>query len=185
MIDFMDICATCFNIHREGKWKNMKRNAKRILLDDGAVQSELDNFKRLTQNQLNTQANLTLGVALEKNQYVSFIQMTTIEIETNTKTIKTDVSSLVETDQKKSLDETRRKYLTSIKTKLGIKDDQVTNASFSRENMWKSSIENDGKWLNGLDQYTQWVDRNNTNGYLLFLTGDAGTGKSQSNIYHA
>ncbi|CRG88372.1 Eukaryotic translation initiation factor 3 subunit A [Talaromyces islandicus] len=177
MVSFVDICANCINIQKEGRWKSLKRNAKRVLLDDRSVQAELENFKTLTQRQLNTQATLTLEAALDTKQYVAFIKTTTVEIESNTKAIKTDVSSLVETDQKRTLDETRKKQLTTIKAKLGIKDDQIGRVMDERENIWKSSIEHSGTWLSELDQYKQWIDETNPKN-LLLLTGDSGTGKS-------
>jgi DNA replication protein DnaC len=178
MVSFVDICADCINIHKEGRWKSLKRNAKRIILDDKSVQTELENFKELTQRQFNLQATLTLEVALETKQYARFIKTTIVEIETNTKAIKTDVSSLVEANQKRSLDETYKGHLATIKKKLGLKDEQVANASHLSETMWENSIENGGEWLNDLDQYKEWVDRNNTNAHLLLLTGGPGTGKS-------
>lgn len=177
MISFVDICANCINIQKEDKWKSLKRNTKRVFLDDRSVQSELDNFKTLTQRQFNAQATLTLEAALDTKEYVAFIKATTVEIDMNTKAIKTDVSTLVETDQKRTLDETRKKQLTTIKNKLGLKDDQIGRVMDERENIWKNSIEHSGKWLSSLDQYTQWID-GTSSGNLLLLTGDPGTGKS-------
>jgi hypothetical protein len=95
MTSFVNLCADCINIHHEGRWKGFKRNAKRILLDDGSVQSQLAHFKKLTQDQLNIQATLTLEVAVETGQHVKFMKATTLDIDTNTKAIKSDVSGLV------------------------------------------------------------------------------------------
>jgi hypothetical protein len=177
MVSFVDICANCINIQKEDRWKSLKRNAKRVLLDDRSVQTELENFKTLTQRQFDTQATLTLEAALDTKQYVAFIKTTTVEIGMDAKAIKTDVSTLVETDQKRTLDETRKKHLTTIKTKLGLKDDQIGRVIDERENIWKNSIEDSGNWLGSLDQYKQWID-GTSSGNLLLLTGDPGTGKS-------
>ncbi|KAH8696577.1 hypothetical protein BGW36DRAFT_381275 [Talaromyces proteolyticus] len=177
MVSFIDICANWINVHKEGKWKSLKHNTIKILLDDGSVQTEIDNFKQLTKRQLDIQATLTLEAAIDTKEYVNYIKTTTVEIETSTKAIKTDVSSLVEADQKRGLDETRKQHLTSIRTKLGISDEQLANVNDLRDNMWKNSIENGGKWLNDLDQYSQWVERNTAEN-LLLVTGDPGTGKS-------
>ncbi|KAJ0280469.1 hypothetical protein COL922a_014450, partial [Colletotrichum nupharicola] len=92
MTSFVDICANCINIHREGRWKSFKRNAKRVLLDEGSVREELDNFKKLTQDQMNVQATLTLEVALETNVGVAFIKTSVGEIDSATRVIKTDVT---------------------------------------------------------------------------------------------
>ncbi|KAL4787635.1 hypothetical protein BJX76DRAFT_302251 [Aspergillus varians] len=178
MISFVDLCANCINIHHEGRWKSFKRSAKRVLLDDGSVKGELDNFKKLTQDQLNIQATLTLEVALETNQYVSFIKTTTIEIDTTTKVIKTDVSGLVDAERKRTSDDIRKNHLSTLKTKIGVKDEQIATMVDARENMWKSSVKDSGKWLNDVDEYKQWIDRSSTADSVLVLTGEPGTGKS-------
>lgn len=178
MTSFVDLCANCINIHNEGRWRIFKRNAKRVLLDDGSVQDELDNFKKLTQDQLNIQATLTLEVAVETGQYVKYIKTATVEIDTNTKAIKSDVSGLVEAEHKRTLDDTRKRNLSSIKVKLGQKDEKIAAVLEARDTLWKSSVRNSGKWLNEVDEYKQWIDRTSAATALLLLTGDPGTGKS-------
>ncbi|KAL4939882.1 hypothetical protein BDV06DRAFT_230783 [Aspergillus oleicola] len=178
MTCFVDLCANCMVIHNDGRWKSFKRSAKRVLLDDGSVKDELDKFKNLTQNQLNIQATLTLEVALETNQYVSFIKTTTIEIDATTKVIRTEVSGLVEGERKRTLDDARKKYLSTIKSTLGLKDEQITTVTDARDRMWKSSMKDSGKWLNDVDKYKEWIDRDSTAEPFLVLTGDPGTGKS-------
>ncbi|KAL2826549.1 hypothetical protein BJY01DRAFT_229673 [Aspergillus pseudoustus] len=178
MTSFVDICANCINIHREGRWKSFKRSAKRVLLDEGSVRDELDNFKRLTQDQLNVQATLTLEVALETHQGVAFIKTSVTEIDTTTKGIKTDVTGLVEAEHKRGLDDARKKNMDSIKDKLGQKEEDVANVVDARDNMWKTSVKGSGKWLNNVDEYKQWLDRSSTADPFLILTGDPGTGKS-------
>ncbi|KAL3481741.1 hypothetical protein BJX99DRAFT_253268 [Aspergillus californicus] len=178
MTCFVDLCADCMVIHKEGRWKSFKRSAKKILLDDGSVQGNLNKFKKLTQYQLNIQATLTLEVALETNQYASFIKVTTIEIDATTKVIQSDVSGLVEGERKRNLDDTRKSYLTTVKEKLGLKDEHIATVTDAREKMWKSSVKDTGKWLNNLDEYKQWLDRDSTADPFLVLTGDPGTGKS-------
>ncbi|KAL2829491.1 hypothetical protein BDW59DRAFT_159079 [Aspergillus cavernicola] len=178
MTSFVDLCANCINIHHEGRWKTFRRHAKRVLLDDGSVQGELDNFKKLTQDQLNIQATLTLEVAVETGQYVKFIKTATVEIDTNTKAIKSDVSGLVEAEHKRTLDDTRKQSLSSIKAKLGQKDEKIAAVLEARDTMWKSSVQDSGKWLNEVDEYKQWIDRTSAAESVLLLTGDPGTGKS-------
>ncbi|KAL4770186.1 hypothetical protein BDW60DRAFT_224417 [Aspergillus nidulans var. acristatus] len=128
MTSFVDICANCINIHREGRWRSFKRSAKRILLDEGSVRDELDNFKKLTQQQLNVQATLTLEVALETNQGVAFIKSSVTEIDTTTKGIKTDVSGLVEAEHKRGLNDARRKSLRTIRENLALKEEETANS---------------------------------------------------------
>ncbi|KAL2811754.1 hypothetical protein BJX63DRAFT_422150 [Aspergillus granulosus] len=178
MTSFVDICANCINIHREGRWKSFKRNAKRVLLDEGSVRGELDNFKKLTQDQLNVQATLTLEVALDTNQGVAFIKTSVTEIDTTTKGIKTDVTGLVEAEHKRGLNDARKKNLDTIKEKLGQKEEDVANVVDARDNMWKNSVKGSGKWLNDVEEYRQWLDRSSAAEPLLILTGDSGTGKS-------
>lgn len=178
MTCFVDLCADCMVIHKEGRWKTFKRSAKKILLDDGSVQADLNKFKKLTQNQLNVQATLTLEVALETNQYVSFIKTTAIEIGATTKVIQTDVSGLVEGERKRTLEDTRKTDLSTIKTTLGLKDEHIATVTDARERMWKNSVKDSGKWLNEVDKYRQWIDRDSTADPFLVLTGDPGTGKS-------
>ncbi|KAM0122555.1 hypothetical protein ACP6JC_000622 [Aspergillus fumigatus] len=115
MTRFVNLCADCINIHREGRWKSFKRNAKRIVLDDGSVrsESELAHFKKLTQDQLNLQATLTLEVAVETGQDVKFMRTTTLDIDANTKAIKSDVSGLVEAENKRTLDNNRKQILSA------------------------------------------------------------------------
>ncbi|KAL4924278.1 tetratricopeptide repeat protein [Aspergillus undulatus] len=178
MTSFVDICANCINIHREGRWKSFKRTAKRILLDEGSVRDELDNFKKLTQDQLNVQATLTLEVALETNQSVTFIQTSVTEIDSTTKGIKTDVSGLVEAEHKRGQNDARKKNLETIKEKLGQKDEDIANVIEARDNMWKNSVKESGKWLSEVEEYKQWLDRSSSTTPILALTGDPGTGKS-------
>ncbi|KAL2785547.1 hypothetical protein BJX66DRAFT_57918 [Aspergillus keveii] len=178
MTSFVDICANCINIHREGRWKSFKRNAKRVLLDEGSVRGELDNFKKLTQDQMNVQATLTLEVALETNVGVAFIKASVSEIDSATKVIKTDVTGLVEAEHKRGLNDARKKNLDLIREKLGQKEEDVANVVDARDNMWKTSVKGSGKWLNDLDEYTQWLDRSSSADPLLILTGEPGTGKS-------
>ncbi|KAJ0425240.1 hypothetical protein BJY00DRAFT_275014, partial [Aspergillus carlsbadensis] len=178
MTSFVDICANCINIHHEGRWKSFKRSAKRILLDEGSVRDELDNFKRLTQDQLNVQATLTLEVALETHQGVAFIKSSVTEIDKATKGIKTDVSGLVEAEQKRGLNDTRKKHLEAIREKLGQKVEEVAKVIDARDDMWRRSLKDSGKWLNEIDHYKQWLDRSSSADPLLVLTGEPGTGKS-------
>lgn len=178
MTSFVDICANCINIHREGRWRSFKRSAKRILLDEGSVRDELDNFKKLTQNQLNVQATLTLEVALETNQGVAFIKSSVTEIDTTTKGIKTDVSGLVEAEHKRGLNDARKKSLKTIRENLAQKEEETANVMDARDKMWKNSVKGSGKWLNNIEEYKQWLDRSSTSNSLLVLTGGPGTGKS-------
>ncbi|KAI9375186.1 hypothetical protein BJX61DRAFT_192231 [Aspergillus egyptiacus] len=178
MTSFVDICAACINIHREGRWRSFKRSAKRILLDEGSVRDELDNFKKLTQDQLNVQATLTLEVALETNQGMAFIKTSVNEIDTATKGIKTDVTGLVEAEHKRGMNDARKKNLNTIREKLAQKEEEVANVTDTRDNMWKNSVKGSGKWLNNVQEYKQWLDRSSTGNSLLVLTGDPGTGKS-------
>ncbi|KAL5332597.1 hypothetical protein BJX70DRAFT_407212 [Aspergillus crustosus] len=178
MTSLVNLCADCINIHHEGRWKSFKRNAKRVLLDDGSVKDELDNFKTLTQNQLNIQATLTLEVAVETGQHVRLLRTTTVEIDANTKAIKSDVSGLVEAEHKRSVDDNRKQNLTTIKTKLDQKGEKIAAALEARDNMWKGCIPDSGKWLDEVDAYKQWISRNGASGSLLALIGDVGTGKS-------
>ncbi|KAL4816105.1 hypothetical protein BDW67DRAFT_59319 [Aspergillus spinulosporus] len=178
MTSFVDICANCINIHREGRWRSFKRSAKRILLDEGSVRDELDNFKKLTQEQLNVQATLTLEVALETNQGVAFIKSSVTEIDTTTKGIKTDVSGLVEAEHKRGLNDARKKSLKIIREKLAQKEEDIANIIDARDKMWKNSVKGSGKWLNNVEEYKNWLDRSSTADPLLVLTGDPGTGKS-------
>ncbi|PLN80582.1 hypothetical protein BDW42DRAFT_201246 [Aspergillus taichungensis] len=177
MTSFVNLCADCINIHHEGRWKGFKRNAKRILLDDGSVQGQLANFKKLTQDQLNVQATLTLEAAVETGLHVKFIKATTLEIDINTKAIKGDVSGLVEAENKRTLDGNRTRILSMIKTKLGLQDDTAAVIE-ARERMWKGAVKDSGKWLNEIDAYKQWVDSSSAAEPLLVLTGAPGTGKS-------
>ncbi|KAL4745639.1 hypothetical protein BDW72DRAFT_198463 [Aspergillus terricola var. indicus] len=178
MSSFVDICANCINIHREGRWRSFKRSAKRILLDEGSVRDELNNFKKLTQEQLNVQATLTLEVALETNQGVAFIKSSVTEIDTATKGIKTDVSGLVEAEHKRGLNDARKRSLKTIREKLAQEEEETANVIDARDKMWKNSVKGSGKWLNNIEEYKQWLDRSSTADSLLVLTGDPGTGKS-------
>ncbi|GFF37990.1 hypothetical protein IFM61606_02152 [Aspergillus udagawae] len=178
MTSFVNLCADCINIHHEGRWKSFKRNAKRMLLDDGSVQNELANFKKLTQDQLNIQATLTLEVAVETGQHVRFMKAATLEIDTNTKAIKSDVSGLVEAEHKRTLDDNRKQILSTIKTNLGQKDEKIAAVLGARDTMWEGAVKNSGKWLNEIDAYKQWIDRGSAADSLLVLTGEPGTGKS-------
>ncbi|KAL4738252.1 hypothetical protein BDV11DRAFT_171176 [Aspergillus similis] len=178
MTSFVDICANCINIHREGRWRSFKRSAKRILLDERSVRDELDNFKKLTQEQLNVQATLTLEVALETSQGVAFIKSSVTEIDTTTRGIKTDVTGLVEAEHKRGLNDARKKSLKTIREKLAQKEEETAQVLDARDKMWKNSVKGSGKWLNNVEEYKQWLDRSSTTDSLLVLTGDQGTGKS-------
>lgn len=178
MTSLVNLCANCINIHHEGRWKSFKRNAKRVLLDDGSVKGELDNFKTLTQNQLDIQATLTLEVAVETGQHVRLLRTTTVEIDANTKAIKSDVSGLVEAEHKRSLDDNRKQSLSTIKSKLDQKGEKIAAALEARDNMWKGCIPDSGKWLHEVDAYKQWIARNGAAVSPLALIGDVGTGKS-------
>ncbi|PKX89971.1 uncharacterized protein P174DRAFT_454144 [Aspergillus novofumigatus IBT 16806] len=178
MTSFVDLCADCINIHHEGRWKGFKRSAKRILLDDGSVQSQLAHFKKLTQDQLNIQATLTLEVAVETGQHVKFMKATTLDIDTNTKAIKSDVSGLVEAENKRTLDDNRKQILSTIKTTLGQKDDKIAAVLEARDTLWEGAVKDSGKWLNEIDAYKQWINRSSATDFLLLLTGENGTGKS-------
>ncbi|KAF9888811.1 hypothetical protein FE257_008180 [Aspergillus nanangensis] len=172
MMSFIDLCAKCINIHFEGRWKSIRRHAKRLLLDDQSVKGELDNFKRLTQDQQNLQATLTLEVAIGTGQDVKFVASTVMAT-------KTDVSGLVDAERKRGLDENRRKELDGIKKKLGVKSDTMSNINGSREKMWQNLMKGSVQWLNDVEGYSQWIDPAGVaNDPLLLLTGAAGTGKS-------
>ncbi|KAL4874879.1 hypothetical protein BJY04DRAFT_224575 [Aspergillus karnatakaensis] len=178
MTSFVDVCASCINIHHAGRWKSFKRSAKRILLDDKSVAEELDRFKKLTQDQLNIQATLTLEVALETNQYVGLIRSTAIEIDETTKVIKTEVFGLAEGERKRTLEDLRKETLSAVRSRIGQKPDQLANMIDARNRMWETSIKGSGKWLHGLDAYQKWIDKDDEDVPLLILSGEAGTGKS-------
>ncbi|KAJ5583262.1 hypothetical protein N7535_001882 [Penicillium sp. DV-2018c] len=178
MTSFVDLCADCINIHNEGRWKSFKRNTKRILLDDGSVQGDLAHFKKLTHDQLNLQATLTLEAAVETGQHVRFMKATTIEVNANTKAIKSDVSGLVEAEHKRKADDERKKILATIRAKLGQKEDEIAAMLDTRDRAWKRALKNSGKWLNQVDEYNHWMDRDSAADFLLMLAGEPGTGKS-------
>ncbi|KAL2866508.1 uncharacterized protein BJX67DRAFT_129640 [Aspergillus lucknowensis] len=178
MTSFVNLCADCINIHHEGRWKSLKRNAKRVLLDDGSVKGELENFKKLTQDQLNIQATLTLEVAVETGQHTRFLKTATVEIDANTRAIKSDVSGLVEAEHKRTLDDKRKQSLSTIQSRLDQKGDKIAAALEARNNMWKSCVPGTGKWLNEVDAYKQWINIASAAEPLLVLAGEAGTGKS-------
>jgi tetratricopeptide (TPR) repeat protein len=178
MTSFVNLCADCINIHHEGRWKGFKRNAKRILLDDGSVQGQLAHFKKLTQDQLNIQATLTLEVAVETGQHVKVMKATTLDIDTNTKAIKSDVSGLVEAENKRTVDDNRKQILSTIKTTLGQKDDKIAAVLETRDTLWEGAVKDSGKWLDEIDAYNEWINRSSAADFLLLLTGENGTGKS-------
>lgn len=178
MTSFVNLCADCINIHHEGRWKSFKRSAKRILLDDGSVQGELAHLKKLTQDQLNLQATLTLEVAVETGQHARFMKDVTLEIDTNTKAVKSDVSGLVEAEHKRRLDNDRKKILATIRAKLGQKDVEIAGVLATQDMMWRGALKDSGKWLNEIDAYKHWIDRSSAADFLLMLNGEPGTGKS-------
>ncbi|KAL5341328.1 hypothetical protein BJX70DRAFT_386870 [Aspergillus crustosus] len=141
---FVDLCADCIAIHRDGRWKRLKRTSKRVLLDDTSIIDAFDKFKRYTHDQLNIQVTLTLEAALETREYMSFLETTKIAIDETTKVIKIEVFRLAEGEHKRTLDDLRKQHLSLLK--------------------------NTGKWLDEVDDYKHWIGRDSLADPLLLLT---------------
>jgi Cdc6-like AAA superfamily ATPase len=115
---------------------------------------------------------------VETGQHVRFMKDTMLVMDTNTKAIKSDISGLVQAEHKRTLDDSQKQILSTIKTKLGQKDDKIAAVLKARDAMWEGAVKDSGKWLNEIDAYKQWIDRSGAAESLLVLTGEPGTGKS-------
>ncbi len=123
------VCALSIKHRNSRKWEKFKVGLKLILLDkDSGVKGEIGHFRELTTARTSIQATQSLKVVLETNSRVVDVLNTASELGQRIDEVAENLASLKDAYDKRKPDETTRKHLQNVRTKLGL-DDSVTKAS--------------------------------------------------------
>ncbi|OTA57974.1 hypothetical protein K449DRAFT_398189 [Hypoxylon sp. EC38] len=177
MISFVDICALSIQLRDSGKWRKFKSRMKQVLVhDDSKIKEELERFKRLTKAHHSIQSTQTLKVVLDTRADLTEHFDRQSE---RSQQVANDVASLKAADEKRNLEDSKRKYIENIKKKLGI-DDAVYLSSKERcDKPRKDSIPNTALWFIDHPRFRSWAERDGNGSDPLFIvTGAPNTGKS-------
>jgi hypothetical protein len=179
LICFINICAACISIERGSKFERFKAHAKRVLLDDKMLESEIADLKTLVQRQQTIQNAVTLEVLMKNNVTLDQVLLHTDQIQRQGVKIEGNLQALVDSDEKRRSDDEREKVLKSLRTWLGLDDSDASSDAYN--DMKKTMVPNTGQWLRQHELYKKWVDNRSVGvDPLLLLTGGDSTGKTYS-----
>ncbi|KAI1873242.1 uncharacterized protein JN550_003495 [Neoarthrinium moseri] len=183
MISFVDICALSVQLRNGSKWRKFWKDAKAALLDkDSGVAGEIENFKRLTQAHATVQATQTLKVVLESDSHLKTILYQNAEIGRKTDIIVSDVAVLRASNDKRTFEDNKQKYLKVIKEKIGWDEVATKQSETTCERLLKDTMSGTGNWFKNKQDYAEfhtWAERNSQDSKPIFLVvGPQNTGKS-------
>ncbi|KAI2616328.1 hypothetical protein GGR54DRAFT_241906 [Hypoxylon sp. NC1633] len=185
MISFVDICALAIQLRDSRKWQRFKSRMKILLTkDDSGMKVEIEKFERLTKTHYSAQSTQALKILLETSSDLT--QFLERESE-RSQQIATDVASLKASDERRNLEDNRRKHMDNIKKKLGIEDSLYKSFKQACDKPRDERIRNTAEWFKNLPQFKSWEERDSRESEILFLvTGASNTGKTVilSNMVH-
>ncbi|KAI1087622.1 hypothetical protein F5B19DRAFT_61828 [Rostrohypoxylon terebratum] len=177
MITFVDICALSIQLRDSGKWRKFKSRMKFLVIhDDSGIKAEIEKLERLTNAHHSIQSTQTLKVVLDtRSDLTEYLNK---ESE-RSQQIASDVASLKASDDKRNVEDSRRKYVENIKKKLGIEDPALKTFNDMCDKPRRDCVPNTALWLVNRPEFQQWAERDSKEAKNLFiLTGAPNTGKS-------
>ncbi|KAI1214432.1 uncharacterized protein F4807DRAFT_128353 [Annulohypoxylon truncatum] len=186
MISFVDICALSIQLRDSGKWRKFKSRMKYLIInDDSGIKSEIEKLQRLTNAHHSIQSTQTLKVVLDtRGDLTDYFDR---ESE-RSQQIAVDVASLKASDDKRNLEDSRRKYVENIKKKLGIEEAVFKSFKDMCDKPRRDCVPNTALWLVNRPEFQRWAERDDKESENLFiLMGAPNTGKSvmvSSSLHH-
>ncbi|KAI1442152.1 hypothetical protein F5Y02DRAFT_421269 [Annulohypoxylon stygium] len=177
MITFVDICALSIQLRDSGKWRKFKSRMKFLMIhDDSGIKAEIEKLERLTNAHHSIQSTQTLKVVLDtRSDLTEYLNK---ESE-RSQQIATNVASLKASDDKRNLEDSRRKHVENIKKKLEIEDAMFNSFKDMCDKPRRDCVPNTALWLVNRPEFQRWSERDDNKPENLFiLTGAPNTGKS-------
>ncbi|KAI0846617.1 hypothetical protein F5Y00DRAFT_271906 [Daldinia vernicosa] len=181
MICFVDICAQCINVLQGGIRKKLKFTANRVLLNSSDVADGLRRFKDTVQRQQSTQNTVALELIMKNEKGIVDLLTDSYNNGRLIRNIDDKVGGLVNSEEKRTLENTTQKYISKIKAYFGISDDELNASQATYRDISRRIRVDSGKWFRAVKSYENWVKGSSNNpSPLLFLTGPPGSGKTFS-----
>jgi hypothetical protein len=187
MICFVDICALSIKVLGGSKWKQIKAVAKVILFDnDSGVNSELEKFKRLVDQQSRISDAVTLEHVLKSHNDLSgdmkkIVEMLNESAEQSGRDlaiISEGVDVLVTEVNERKMQEVATQQIERLMKMLSIKPEAAQASEKTFQEISADSVDESGSWIRGIDEYRDWADLDSKSDPLFLLSGDEKSGKS-------
>jgi fungal STAND N-terminal Goodbye domain len=186
LVSFVNICGLYINRLKPAFWAKFRVTAKVALFDeDSGVGAELATFEALAQEQRDMVGTLSLEAVLDNrsklaelravlnvsDQKLDEIRTRSIEIK---KVAEEGFGVLIAADKGRKTEELKQQQLIKIEKKLGVKDSSTATPQANISDC----VPDTGSWLDSIQEYRDWADRETTADPVLFLTGNENSGKS-------
>ncbi|KAI1384920.1 uncharacterized protein F4822DRAFT_416709 [Hypoxylon trugodes] len=172
MISFVKICAHVVKYRQGSRRVRLLHQIKSVFDDDSGLADELNEFKRVLQQQRDVEGTITLAVVVEqKHEFASFLDIFT----DFKKTTEDGVRALnADADRTKTLAKIRDTLSVTSKVRLD------TNTTQTCVDIHERCLPNTGSWIWEHDSYTAWTAANKDRevSHVLLLSGPSSSGKT-------
>lgn len=172
MASFVHLCGKVISIQQGGKWERFKRHTKQILADDKELQEELEKFKRVVSGLHDIQVTATYEGVVETRAGV-------FEVQRSVDGVGSNVKKLVDEQDKRAKDDSKKRWLDEIRKFLDIKEEDSNNPKKRQDKMTGIRLKGTGTWLLKDEKFKKWAESHSPESHpVLYLTGRSGFGKS-------
>jgi hypothetical protein len=179
LLKFVDICGLSIDIFDRGWRGKLKVIAKVTFFDDDSgVGAELANFQSLVQEQSAVVDTLTLESVLKSENKLAELQkvlnISDQKLDEIKKVAEEGFGVLIAADKGRKTEELKQQQLVKIEKKLSVKDSSPATHQANISNCMPGT----GSWLDSIQIYKDWGDREKTSAPVLCLTGNENFGKT-------
>jgi len=179
MISFVDICALSIKLLDGGKRTYIKTGIKAVLFrDDSGVQSALNDFRSLIQNQSAVTEAVTLGHVMSMEKGLGDLLATASVTGKIVGHVSEGMDELVAAESDRKIERMTREYSLAVAKRLSLEPDAHRESEKVLNRMRRESVQNCGVWLQDIPCYKRWIDPASDADPLLLISGNRRSGKS-------
>ncbi len=196
MISFVNICALSMKLVDGGKWEKTKMVLKVTFFDDDSgVKAEMSKLQALVEKQGGIRGTLTLESVLKSEVKLTEVQeslgIASLKLDGLAKSlegvgdgverVEQGMGVLIEDAKGRKAEDQKKQQLSIIGEKLGVEDEKLGIKDTSLDtykSYWNESVPGTGGWLDHLQEYIAWEDRDTSVDPVLCLIGEENFGKS-------
>ena len=181
LVSFVKVCAHVVKYRQGGKKQRFFQKIKSIMDDDKGLVGEMDEFKRVLQQQRDIEGTITLRVAMESQLDIVKVLDKITAIGETTEEFTHFVQQTQQGVQTMKDDSERIKVLTKARNNLDLGEQMSLDGNTTEfvTKLARTVANGTGTWIWDNPSYKSWVNTaSNKDNQLLFISGPLYSGKT-------